>query len=133
MLCASLVFSAVNGSRLSALSQMAEIRPHRLAAVGQQIAFERANRMRCANHQLAFFIDESDAGEGDMGGLNRMPCHKFEDFVDGRQRIADLKEKIAELRKTKPMCSGTWDKDFELMELEDELAELMAAPEAATD
>ena len=49
------------------------------------------------------------------------------------KRIAEVKEKIAELRKTKPMCSGTWDKEFELMELEDELAELTSAGQAKKD
>lgn len=52
---------------------------------------------------------------------------------DRLKRIDELKQQIADLRKTKPMCSGTWDKDFELMELEDELAELTAAHQASAD
>ncbi len=44
-----------------------------------------------------------------------------------QKQIQKLKEEIAEVRKTKPMCSGHWENEFKLMELEDELAELTAA------
>lgn len=44
-----------------------------------------------------------------------------------QERIAEVRKKITEMRKNKPMCSGHWEDEFKLMELEDELAELMAA------
>ena len=44
-----------------------------------------------------------------------------------QKRIAEVKEKIADLRKEKPRCSDHWENEFQLMELEDELADLMAS------
>lgn len=43
---------------------------------------------------------------------------------DSQKRIAEIKEKIRELRSKKTSCMSNAKVDFQIMELEDEVAEL---------